>query len=212
MTRGLSGRAIRHDLNEFDQVSLHPIVRAAAEGRLPDWATVGPARREHVERVSELLDSWAVDLSLEDADRRRWRSAGFLHDVLRESDPEVLRTRVPPDLALLPGSVLHGPAAAERLRVEGVRDGELLRAVAFHTIGDPCLGDLGRALYSADFLEPGRSFLREWRAALRERMPDELDAVCREVAGARIRSALERGQTLLPQTVGFWNVLAGEGP
>jgi len=191
-------------------MSLHPIVEDAAEGRLPEWAAVGPSRREHVERVAELLDSWAVTLGLDDGERRRWRSVGFLHDVLREADPEALRERVPPDLARLPRPVLHGPAAAERLRIEGVRDGELLRAVAFHTIGDAGLGRLGRALYSADFLEPGRSFLHEWRSSLRERMPEELDSVCREVAGARISNLLERGSSLLPQTVGFWNALVGE--
>jgi hypothetical protein len=41
-------------------------------------------------------------------------------------------------------------------------------------------------------------------------MPEDLDAVCLEVAGARIRNLLERGSSLLPQTVGFWNALVGE--
>jgi len=191
-------------------MSSHPILEAAADGTLPPWAAVGPTRTGHLERVAALLDSWAQGLGLDDRERRRWRSAGFLHDALREADPEKLRERVPPDLAALPRPVLHGPAAAERLRIEGVGDGELLHAVAFHTIGAPALGRLGRALYSADFLEPGRSFLPDWRASLRGRMPQDLDSVCREVAGARIRNLLERGSSLPSQTVGFWNTLAQE--
>ena len=38
-------------------------------------------------------------------------------------------------LANLPARVLHGPAAAVRLRAEGVDDEPFLLAVAFHTIG-----------------------------------------------------------------------------
>jgi 2-amino-4-hydroxy-6-hydroxymethyldihydropteridine diphosphokinase len=190
-------------------MSLHPVIEEAANGRLPGWSEVGSRRRSHLDRVAELLQTWAVGLELEEEECRRWRAVGYLHDALREADPEQLRTRVPPSLAGLPRPVLHGPAAAERLRIEGVTDGELLRAVSFHTIGDPRLARLGRALYCADFLEPGRSFLPEWRATLRDRMPGELDAVCREVVGARIRNLLERGKSLLPQTVAFWNALVG---
>lgn len=61
------------------------------------------------------------------------------------------------------------------------------------------------ALYCADFLEPGRRLREEWRAALRERAPRELEAVVREILQARIRHLLERGRPLHPETIGFWN-------
>ena len=86
-------------------------------------------------------------------------------------------------------------------------DGELLTAVAYHTIGHASLTRLGRALYSADFLEPGRTFEPEWRAELRARMPEELDDVTREIVAARIAHVVRRGLDLLPETVGFWNAL-----
>lgn len=190
--------------------SRHPLIEAAAEGTLPEWAAVGPSRRAHMVRVSELLGAWADALGLSDWDRCRWRAAGFLHDALREVAPDVLRPKVPPNQSSLPGPILHGPAVAERLRVHGVLDGELLIALTYHTVGHASLGMLGRALYAADFLDPGRTFIPEWRAGLRARMPAELDAVTRDIVGARVRHVVDRGLDLLPDTVGFWNALVTE--
>jgi len=187
-------------------------VLEAANGRLPDWAEAGPERRKHIERVAALLDSWADQAELPEEDRQRWRAAGYLHDALRDATPESLRPLVSGDLAALPGSLLHGPAAATRLRREGVVDEELLGAVAFHTLGDPGLGPLGRALYAADCLEPVRTYHVEGRAQLCGRAAAELDAVTREVARLRIAHLLRKGLPLHPRTVAFWNALAEEQP
>ena len=189
---------------------VHTLVEEAAEGRLPAWAVAGPERRAHMARVAALLDEWAERLELDDADRLRWRAAGWLHDALRDASPEVLRSWVPERFRTLPGRLLHGPAAAERLRAEGVVDDDLLEAVALHTLGSAGLGRLGRALYSADFLEPGREFLPEWRAELRRRMPSELDDVLREIVGQRIANLLERALPVRAETIGLWNALTAE--
>ena len=177
--------------------AVHPLVERAAAGVLPKWAVARPERREHMARVSELMASWAETLQLDASERTRWRSTGFLHDALRDEAADALRARVPETLRSFPGPLLHGPAASERLRVDGVLDGELLRAVAFRTVGDPSFRTLGRALYAADFLEPGRSFLPEWRAELRSSMPHELDRVVLEIARARIGNLLDRDATVL---------------
>jgi len=188
------------------------LLRLAACGELPTWAVAGSERREHMSRVADLLGSWAEALDLSSDERTRWRSVGHLHDVVREERVEVLRERVPEALRGLPGLLLHGPAAAQRLRVEGVLDGELLCAIANHTIGDPEFGALGRALYAADFLEPGRTFLAEWRAELRARMPTDFDDVVYAIVRARIANLVERGTAVLPQTIHFWNSLVSERP
>jgi len=192
-------------------VTPHPLVSRAAEGHLPEWAVAGDRRRAHMARVAELMGAWADGLGLTAGERVRWVAAAHLHDALRDEDPTVLRQRVPPAERALPGPVLHGPAASERLRVAGVLDGELLLAIAWHTVGDARFGPLGRALYVADFLEPGRSYLPEWRAELRGRMPGALDQVTLEVARARVGRGLERGAALQARTVDFWNRLVGEG-
>jgi len=41
-------------------------------------------------------------------------------------------------------------------------------------------------------------------------MPGDLDAVTREIVAARIRNLLDRGSPVRPQTLAFWNRLAGE--
>lgn len=189
---------------------LHERVAAAAEGVLPEWACVGPERLAHIERVADLMESWARDLRLDEGERARWRAAAYLHDALREVDPDELRAELPERYESLPGPVLHGPAAAERLRREGVHDESLLRSVAYHTVGHPDLDRMGRGLYAADFLEPGRPFLNVWRAELRARMPDEVDEVTREILGARIRHLVDCGVRLLEPTVAFWNGVLDE--
>jgi 2-amino-4-hydroxy-6-hydroxymethyldihydropteridine diphosphokinase len=186
------------------------MVERAARGEVPIWAEATPERREHLRRVAGLMASWSPGLTTSDEDGLRFVAAGYLHDVLRDAEPESLRRQVPPRLATLAGPLLHGPAAAERLRLEGVEDGELLNAVAYHTLGHPRLGVLGRALYAADFLEPGRTFLNEWRANLRSRMPTDLQGVLREILGARIAYVTDQARPLRPETVGFWNSLATE--
>jgi HD superfamily phosphohydrolase YqeK len=160
-------------------------------------------------RVTRLLDGWALESALPEEQRVRLRAVGYLHDALHEADPDTLRGRVPPGLSNLPGEVLHGPAAAERLRGDGIRDGELLWAVAYHTLGHPDFRCLGRLLYVADFLEPGRDLLNEWRASLRDRMPEEGEEVLRTVLAARIAHLVDGGRRLHPETVAFWNKLAG---
>lgn len=185
-------------------------IEAAARGELPAWAEASDGRRAHIARVAALMDEWSQALALPEAERVRWRAAAYLHDALRNADPDTLRPLVPEALRDAPKALLHGPAAARRLADDGVDDAELLGAVAWHTLGNATLGRLGRALYVADFVEPGRAFEPAWRATLRARMPGALDAVTREVVASRIRHLLERDMPVRAETLGFWNVLARE--
>lgn len=186
---------------------LHPLVAAAAAGRLPDWAEASPDRREHVARVAELMERWAGRAGLGERDRARWRAAGILHDALRDADFDRLRPLVAPELRDSPGKMLHGPAVAARLRQEGVEDEPLLLAVAWHTLGHPDFDTLGRALYLADYTEPGRDYESADLASKRARVPDAMRDVLREVARDRIGHSLGQGRPLLDPTVGFWNAL-----
>lgn len=183
-------------------------VDEAANGRLPEWAQAKPKRREHVARVAALMREWAMALGLPADEVARWSAAGYLHDALRDADPDELRPAVPPAFRDLPGKLLHGPAAAERLA--GEADDELRDAIRYHTLGSPRFGALGRALYLADFLEPGRTFDPQWTASLRRRMPREMDAVLREVVEARVGHVARNGGTLHPETTAFHAQVQGE--
>jgi HD superfamily phosphohydrolase YqeK len=160
---------------------------------LPSWAVVTPARRGHIERVAALLSHWADALHVEPSERARWLKAAWLHDALRD--------------APLPDELAHGPVSAERALREGETDRGVLDAVRYHTIGYAGWDDVGRMLYMADFLEPGREFDRETRAALAARVPAERWEVLREVAARRITWIVRSGWGLPPETVGFWNAL-----
>ena len=190
----------------------HPLVERAAHGQLPSWAALGEKRRRHVERVAGLLDDWAVAGSLPPAERTRWIAAGYLHDAVREKPEAELRALLSGEERELPEPLLHGPAAAELLRREGVDDRELLLAVAYHTLGHAELGRTGYALLAADFLEPGRDLANEWRAGLRARMPGEMADVVKEILAARIIHLVEHGRPVRRETMAFWNRIAGGQP
>src|SRR4051794_14615686 len=102
-------------------------VDEAAQGRLPAWTQAKPKRREHVARVAALMREWAQALGLTESEVARWSAAGYLHDALRDADPDELRPAVPPAFRDLPRKLLHGPAAAERLA--GEADDELRDAI-----------------------------------------------------------------------------------
>jgi pantoate--beta-alanine ligase len=185
---------------------LHPLVRGAGNAVFPPWIRAGRDRKAHMLRVAALMGRWAGGLGYPPDEVLRWKAAGILHDALREEKPNVLRPVLRgalPELADLPDALLHGPAAAVRLREEGVDDEELLQAITFHTTGHPGLAEIGRALYAADFLEPGRPILRGWRAGRRSRMPLALGEVVREILEARIRHFVR------PETAAFWSELTG---
>jgi HD superfamily phosphohydrolase YqeK len=162
---------------------------------------------EHMSRVAGLLGAWADALSVPAADRVRWRAAGYLHDSLRDAPVEELRALVPEPFGGLSGRLLHGPAAAARLREDGVDDEPLLLAITWHTTGHPDLDRLGRCLYIADFIEPGRRHEPARLAGMRERMPADEDVVLRDVLQMRIAHLLREQRPLRSETAAFWNAV-----
>ena len=170
---------------------------------LPAWAQVGEKRRAHIARVTALLDRWSEALHLTPAERQLWHDAGRYHDALRDAPLDALRLAVPDPH--LPDSVLHGPAAARRLADEGETGGELLEAIRWHTLGNPEWGRAGRALFMADYLEPGRPFSQADRAFLASHVPLDFDGVFRQVVRTRIEWTLREGKTIFPETAALWN-------
>ena len=173
---------------------------------LPAWAVVSARRRAHIERVTTLLDNWAVEMSLPSAEADAWHDAGRWHDALRDAGADALRPWVGPQ-ASLPVHAQHGPAAATRLAAEGETRHEVLDAIRWHTLGSGTWGRVGHALYLADFLEPGRRFAAEERAALRALVPREFARCLRRVVQWRLELALRDGKALFPQTIALWNAV-----
>lgn len=126
-------------------------------------------------------------------ERDRWAKAAWLHDALRDAPAA--------------DELAHGPASAERAAREGESDRGVLEAVRYHSLGFAGWDDVGKMLYLGDYLEPGRKFERDLRAALAVRVPLERDAVLVEVTRRRIEWTVQSGWPLAPETVDFWNSL-----
>jgi HD superfamily phosphohydrolase YqeK len=170
---------------------------------LPPWAVVTPRRRAHIERVAALLASWAAKMRIDDHEARDWHDAARWHDALRDAPEEQLRALVPD--ASYSGPMLHGPAAAVRLAAEGERRQAVLDAVRYHTVGSSSWDRTGRALFMADFLEPGRSFGLADRAFLTANVPHDFEGVFRQVVRQRLEWALREGNVLYHESVELWN-------
>jgi len=175
----------------------------AASIELPSWARVDERRRAHIARVTALLLHWADAMQLPASERAAWRDAGRLHDALRDAPEEELRALIPDPS--LPVGLLHGPAAARCLESAGESRAEVLDAIRWHTVGCASWGRVGRALYMADYLEPGRTFARSERAYLAAQVPHDFDGTFRQVVRHRLMAALGEGHELWPTTVALWN-------
>lgn len=173
---------------------------------LPSWAVVSDKRRSHIQRVTDLLDRWARELDVSPSEAQQWHDAGRWHDALRDGSPDTLRAMAGVNGAL-PDGALHGPAAAARLAAEGESRQEVLSAIAWHTLGNPEWGRVGRALYMADFLEPGRPFAQADRAFLASMLVADFDGVFRQVVRMRMEWTLREGKMIYPETVALWNAV-----
>ena len=172
---------------------------------LPPWAQVTERRRRHIAGVVGLLGEWANEMRVAPEERAAWIDAGLYHDALKDAPDAELYTLVG-DVAY-EAQMLHGPAAAVRMERDGERRVDLLAAVRFHTVGSPDWARTGRALYMADFLEPGRGFSKRDRAFLAAQVPHDFDGVFRQVVRARLEWSLHEGHSLFPETVALWNAV-----
>jgi HD superfamily phosphohydrolase YqeK len=181
------------------------ITDAREDVALPEWAQVSSKRRAHIERVVALLKRWAQEMKLPADERSRWVAAGTLHDALRDAPEPMLRTLSGDGSR--PAELLHGPAAAVRAEQDGERRHDVLDAVRYHTVGSIEWGRTGRALYLADFLEPGRKFLVSERSAVADRVSTDFDGAFRDAVRLRIEWSLQQGGQLFPEAVELWNAV-----
>ncbi|HXC24287.1 MAG TPA: hypothetical protein VNU46_00120 [Gemmatimonadaceae bacterium] len=172
---------------------------------LPAWAQVSDKRLAHIDRVTELLADWATVMQLPSREATMFVDAGRLHDTLRDA-PEAELRAITGD-AHSPVGLLHGPAAATLLERDGESRRALLDAVRYHTVGSSQWGAVGKALYMADYLEPGRKFSRSDRQFLSALVPRGFDAIFRQVVRLRLEWSIREGYPIFPETVALWNHL-----
>jgi HD superfamily phosphohydrolase YqeK len=175
---------------------------SVTEMELPAWAVASPRRRSHIARVNALALSWADAMRIDREERDAWSDATRWHDALRDAGEAELRALVPN--VDWPASLLHGPAAAARLEKDGERRTPVLEAIFWHTVGNARWDRTGRALYMADYLEPGREFDRDNRAKLAAGVADAFDESFRAVVRMRLGPKVASGETLRPESAALW--------
>ena len=164
-----------------------------------------PERTAHVHRVAQLVYHWAEEISVPDSERNRWLRATWLHDAMRDASPEELARWAPSSSGAV--ELKHGPASAARAKGEGEIDRGVLDAVRYHSVGLAEWDMVGRILYCADYLEPGRTHDQERRAELADRLPRDVSGVLREVARDRLARIVQKGWPIPEPTYRFWNSL-----
>lgn len=177
---------------------------------VPEWARMSPSRVRHAQRVAALAAGWAEAMSVPDSERNRWLKAIWLHDALRDAGADDLQRLAPGTGG--PTELLHGPAAAALAKALGETDRGVLDAVRYHSVGLAEWDTVGRVLYCADYLEPGRTRDAERRAELARRFPRDPDGVFREVVRLRLHHLLDAGRALPDPACRLWNALVAASP
>ncbi|HLB53640.1 MAG TPA: HD domain-containing protein [Gemmatimonadales bacterium] len=183
-----------------------PGVPALLRPTLPAWARVSPERMQHIQRVAELVSRWSDEMGVPDSERNRWLKAVWLHDAVRDAPASELHTLAPSLSG--PLELRHGPASASRAKAEGETDRGVLDAVRYHSVGLAEWDMVGRVLYCADFLDPGRPDWNPERAALVDRFARDSQGVLFEVARERLLSLIRSDRAIPQPTLRLWNSLA----
>ena len=170
-------------------------------------------RYEHTVRVARCAEVLAQHHRL---DTRKARIAGMLHDLARlYSDPRLIdecetRGMAIDDFERAHPIVLHARlGAALAAETFGIRDREILSAIAKHTVGAAQMSRLDCALYLADGLEPGRDYAERgalWELALRD-----LDAAMHATIASSLTNLRKRGIAVAPQTQAAAKAFANTG-
>ena len=128
-------------------------------------------RFEHSVRVAETA---ALMCSLYGLDENLGLISGIAHDICKEIPSGEKIRLAEKDGGKIEGlekekpDLLHGRAAAVKMQEEfKIHDENLIQAVANHTFGKKGLSDIGKILFVADKIEPGRpQSTEEYRKAL----------------------------------------------
>ena len=164
-------------------------------------------RYDHARGVADTSRDLAVRFGL-NADRAFL--AGIYHDAMREERKDRL-LELAAEYGLEVGDMehqypvlLHGPVAARALETEyGVKDADVLQAIAWHTTGTAGMCDLAKIVYLADMIEPTRDY--PGVEGLRELAYNDLEQAFYASVKHNILHVIERGKKLHRHTVACWN-------
>ncbi|MEL7564681.1 MAG: bis(5'-nucleosyl)-tetraphosphatase (symmetrical) YqeK [Dehalobacterium sp.] len=157
------------------------------------------------ETAKELARFWGADLE------KAWL-AGILHDFAREfPEDQLIRLALEHGLSVLEAEransvVLHAPVGAILVHEKfGIKDPEILSAIAKHTVGGISLTLLDKIIFLADMIEAGRN----WPGVekLRSMVYQDLDQTLKEALEGTIKFLKEKGRIIHPHTLATYSNL-----
>lgn len=132
---------------------------------------MGKKRYVHSCNVAEMCVKLA---KLHGEDPEKAYTAGILHDIRKEADPEEMKREVLASgffvdpTELLAQKTWHGIAGAYYVKNRlGITDEDILNAIRFHTVGRAAMSRLEKIVYLGDLVSAERSYpevemYREW--------------------------------------------------
>lgn len=161
-----------------------------------------PTRYEHSERVAQMCVTLCRHYGL---DQEKGYLVGIGHDICKDIPTEKMLELAKmdgnpiTDFELKTPSILHGRAAAVKMKNKfGIDDEEILEAVANHVSCKLGICDLGKVLFLADKIEPGRpQSTDEYRANL---MKLSLDGMLHQVLVENYEYIKRKGFDIYPDT------------
>ncbi len=158
-----------------------------------------------METAFVLADSWK-NYSI---DRTDLAWASLFHDCGKEI-PKDDRARICSKNSLSLGKELiditklnHAPIGAKLLHDNyGIKNKDILMAVAYHPTGHPDLSPIGWIVYIADYLEPGRTNMENREKALQKACKNPLQGL-KIVTELRMKTVLQNNKPFHPMAIRF---------
>ena len=140
-------------------------------------------------RIAALLHDWAKSLSI-----------NKLYELVHQCKWEI------DEVEMSIPCVLHAPVGAEQIKKElKINDLGVLRAIRYHTIGNTDLDTLGKIIFVADSIEPGRDYCGVEN--IRQKITSDLDSLVIAVCEHGIIYNINKKNIIHPSTLMMRNVL-----
>ena len=141
--------------------------------------------------------------------------AALLHDAGKGLSNEKMisyaarrRLRIPDKRLLMRHnpSLLHSYIGSDIARRRfGVRDRDILEAIALHTLGGATMSALAKIIYLSDVIAPDRSY--RGIKKIRTLSMQDLDGALQLAMASKLRHIVESREWIAPQAVEAWNAL-----
>jgi predicted HD superfamily hydrolase involved in NAD metabolism len=159
----------------------------------------------HINRTTVLAGELA---EIHGVDTNACELAASTHDLFR-SEPDFAQISTAERYGIPIGDIeagipmlLHGPNAAAWLENEaGLTDNRVLEAVRWHTFGSPEIDDVGKILYLADKLEPGKVIADPSLEPIRQMAESHPDKALLELLEKRLENQVSKSLQVHPYTL-----------